>query len=726
MAGSAPYFAALAPPHNRQRWALGAAAGLALLLGVALLLLDPWLRRTLEKQVAEKTHGQYTLRIQTLKTSLWHRSLTVQQVALRHTGPVADTLPQLALTLARLDLRGVGLWALLRRQVVPIDSLGLDSVRLHFEAARRPVPGPERPLYQQLPLGLPGIRLQHLSVRHCRACVGPPAAPLARWQRADVLARDVLLAAPGAADTQRLAYAAGWQLQLQQAHARAGSHHFALNKLFFSTAAQRLTLDSLRVFPPAAGQGKPGALRVRLQLPRLQLAGFQAVALQHGRHFRADSVLLVRPGLTFWPPARQPPPLWKVLQPVLSRSDLAQLRIADGYLRVGGLRHNPQARAVNVCSTGLRVDSSASADFGRIAYARAWTAHTGRLTGTFDAPFYQASIEHLRANTDQKSLNLTGLHLKPAFSAAQMNRRKGYQVSQVTVRLPALAFEELNYPLLAHKSHLEIGHLTAPNPRMLVASDGRGLLSPHRSVLTPEAISRIGIELTVKKFTVRNGQVTARYRSPKSPVVGTFRVSQLTGTLHNFSNAPARVHVPLTVQATAVVQGRSRLRTRLQAALDDPQGRHRIWGSFGPAPFTILNSMTTPTRLVRFDKGQVQRIDFDMHVNQQQVDGTMHLSYNDLKLSLLAYKNGELKQPLLTKIGSGLANALVIRDQNPRPGSRFVVGQTRSRRDLRSSALSLWRQGLVSGLLHSVGLPQPLAQKFSQGTDKAALPGAEE
>ncbi len=119
-----------------------------MLVGVGALAiwlgLDPWLRRTLEKQVAEKTHGQYALTIGRLQTKLIARALHLRNVELRPT-PLfrADTLPRLHLRLARLDLSGVGLLALLRGQTVPLDSLALDSIRLEVaELARRPAPHP--------------------------------------------------------------------------------------------------------------------------------------------------------------------------------------------------------------------------------------------------------------------------------------------------------------------------------------------------------------------------------------------------------------------------------------------------------------------------------------------------------------------------------------------------------------------------------------------------------
>lgn len=133
--------------HWRWRWLSVAAVSVVLALAVVFFL-DPWLRRTLEKQVNEQTHGQYRLRVGALHTSLWHRSIRLRHLRLRPAALVADSLPRLRLDLAQLRIAGVGLWALLRKQVVPIDSVVLDSARLQVLAlAQRPTKNAARPLH---------------------------------------------------------------------------------------------------------------------------------------------------------------------------------------------------------------------------------------------------------------------------------------------------------------------------------------------------------------------------------------------------------------------------------------------------------------------------------------------------------------------------------------------------------------------------------------------------
>jgi hypothetical protein len=715
---------ATARPRHWGRWLL---FGLAALLLAALAWLkwglDPWLRGKLEAQVATQTHGQYTLAVASLRTRLLARSLYLGGLRLQPATPtLADTLPRLTARLASLDLSGVGLLALLRGRTVPIDSLTLDSLRLDVAAlARRPAPHPSPPLYQQRPL-----RLGYLALRHAGGTFGPATAPMGELADGQVSARDILFTPAGAADTQRLAFAASWRALLRGPVGRLGGHTVAAGLVDFSSARQQLGFDSLRITPPAAGQGKPGAVRVFFTMPRVRVAGLRAATWQHQHRLRADSARLSQPRLTFRPPAKAPPPLWQLLRPVFRRADVRQLAIEDGYLAVAGVREAPAVRHVFGVARSLRIDSiSERPNSKRVLYAQGWVGHTGQLTGTFLAPLYPTSIGHAFLNTDNQVLRFTTLALRPTLSPAQLNRRSGYQTTQLTVRIAEMRAQGFDFRQLSANSHLRIARVIVEQPYLLACSDGRGPINHKPSYLTPEAVRRVRAHLDVRQLDLRNGTIEARYRSARTPLVGTFSINRLNATLRNVSNDPSRMSLahPLTGTATGYLQNTCRAEVRLTTSLLDPRGRQHLRGSFGPAPFSILNSIMTPTRLITFKSGRAQRIDFDEYLDRQRISGTVRARYTGLQLNFLGYKEGEVQKTFFGRIKSGLVN-VVVRDQNPRPGGRFVVGDSETPRELEFSVFTAWRQGLIVGFLHSVGVPKKLASKYGQLGGGTPLPAA--
>ncbi len=875
-------------PWRRGGWWL--LSGAVLLLGLTLVaqrLLDPWLRRQLEQQVATQTHGQYHLQVDALRTSLWQRAIRLSGLRLRPAAAVADTLPRLRLDVAQLHITGIGLLALLRKGVVPVDSVVLDSARLEVLAlAQKPTRNASQPLHAQLPLRLEGLNIGYFGLLHTRASYQPggaAAAPAAQFRRADLSAQDLLISAAGAADSQRLGYATGWNLRLRHAQVQAAGHQLEIAGLTISTADQRLQLDSgrvrplgaaragqpcielllprlrlvglraaalqhqhrlradslliwqpqlvaslpaqssdkkaksapgylksfdlahlavqhgdvrvrgaaanpiihglevagtaihldsanapdarrvffakawemalsrsqatvaahalalgslrlstakgtfdlraVRIRPPGPGQGQPGGVRVDLTLPSLALVGLDMKALQQ-RHFKARRLVLDRPDLRFTPPAQPPPPLWKLLAKQLRRSELAEVRVHHANVCIGRWRHAPQVHDLTATGRAIRIDSAANADPRRIAYARAWQLHTGRLVAPFDPPYYRASSAHVHLDTDAHLLRFSDLRLRPRFSPVSMNLHKGYQAPAVTINIPRLSLAGMNFADLVNHGNFRLRRATVHNPVVIIASDGRGPLNPNRSRISPEEMLHLGVIVDVARLDLVNGNVYTTYRSPLTPLTGTMNINRFNGTFLNLSNDRRHQTAtrPLTGRATTYLQNQCRLDAQVSMYLLDPLGRHRIWGAFGPGPFAMLNSMTVPTKLVEFKRGDVQRIRFAMRADRQGTTGTMWTEYTGLQLKLLGYQDEKVRKTLLKNAISKAANVVVIRDQNPRKRGQLATGEMRSRREPRFSVFALWRQGVISGLFNNVGVPQKIAQKLSEAQDKAPLP----
>ncbi|GAB2792642.1 hypothetical protein HNQ93_003630 [Hymenobacter luteus] len=709
---SAP--AAPPAPSRRHwgRWLLLLVLGLALVVGVGLtFFLDPWLRRTLERQVTERSRGRYQLRVARLHTSLWRDNAELSGIRLRTvaTSPDSARLPPVRFALAQLRVSGIGLLALVRRREVPIDSIALDSLSLHLAAWPRG--GSKRPLHEQLPV--PGIRVGALAMRHARVAYGPEQQPAVQLGEATVVAQDIWLSAAGAADSARTGYAAAVAAQLRGAALRVPGHELKLVRAAFSSRRQRLQLDSVLVHPhQAISNTRTPAVRLSLALPRLVLAGLDAAGLSRNR-FRADTLRLQAPHLALTLPAQSPPTLVQMLQPYLRECRLNRLEVSEGQVRVAGLELAPAIADVQLSATKIQVlpRRALATD---VLYARAWQVSTGRATGTLDAPYYHVSWQQLRANSQTKLLQVAGALVVPTRSVEALARGKGHQAAYVTVRLPEIRFSGLDFAAAANRQQLRATLLRVRTPRVSTRSDGRFPINPSYSVATPEGLGRLPFGLAIERLRVEGATINMSYRSPRDPQPGIMSIDRLGVELRNLSNDPRRMSAatPLTGEATGWVQNRCRARLALRANLLDAQGRHTLTGEFGPTPLTILNAMLVPTRGLALRSGQVQRIRFQLQLDRTAARGTLWGEYSDLKLQLL---NQQEKPGLLHRLGTSVVNGIFLRDHNPRrPGQPVQPGRVLSAREPRFSVFSLWRQGLVSGMLNSAGVPTGLAKKLSE------------
>ncbi|RTQ47782.1 hypothetical protein EJV47_17835 [Hymenobacter gummosus] len=717
-----------APPARPRRrwlwWWLGTLALLLVLALVALQQLDPWLRRTLERQVAEKSGGRYELRIGSLRTDLGRRSITLRRLWLRPAGwPKArpdsakGPAPWALVTVDEIRAAGIGLGALLRGEVVSVDTLLVRTVRARvLRTPERPGAG-GKPLHEQLPRRIPGIRLAHLLVNDVRVVsAGRGRGERTQLRHGHLAAQDVLISRGAAQDSSRLSYAAAVEMKIDGLEAQVPGHHLSLGAARFSSRGRQLRLDSLRVMPIDDRQLPGGAARITLWLPRLVLAGLRPPLLSR-RILQADTLRLSAPTLRFAVPSQTPPPLHEALAPYLRRVLLGRLEVQRAQLRLTRLALDPRLSDISLSGRDIRVDAAAFRDPQRVLYARDWQGGSGIGEVTIDAPYYRVRWAALRLGTQARTLRITRGLISPVMSQGELSRRKGHQATHLTLRLPEVRVTGLDYWGLLHKA-VRAQTVAAPHMRLNIIGNAHYPLGNALAKVSPENVRRLPFRLDVRRLQVEDLAIRFKFTGELAKRPGYFAITRLTGAATNLTNDPRRMSAatPAVIRATAYLQDRCRFSAVARMSLLDPQGRHQVEGTFGSAPFAILNTITVPTRSARFERGQLHGIRVQLQVNRQRVTGRMWARYSDLKVDMLSTSGGGRdKQTFGTKVLSKAANVLIIRDDNPRRrGAELKDAPVRSDRDLRYSVFTIWMQGVVSGLLHSIGVPGKLAEELSE------------
>jgi hypothetical protein len=698
--------------YHWRRWLLGLLAVVALSVWALLTFwLDPWLQQQAEQRVYTASQGRYQLRIGQLRTQLWPLGAEVRAVRLRTlaAGAAPGRLPRLELALGRLQVRGVSWRALLRRAEVPVDSLLLDSLAVQLREL--PQSTTRQPLYARLPVA--GVRVGRLAVRHLLGHYGPANQPTAAAGPGTLLLHDVRLSAAGAADSGRIGYAARVSGQVRGLTVRLPAHTLWLRNLRLSSATRQLRLDSLLVHPrqPISNQ-RSRALRVSLTVPHLRLTGLDGPRLAR-QQFRADSLLVLGPRLALTLPAQKPPSLHETLQTYLRSCRLQTLVIRQGSVRVAGTELAPAVTGVELTGSDFRVLPRLGPPTD-IYYAQAWHLRTGQATATLNAPYYHLSWQKLRADTRAGALQLTQVLMLPTLSVVDLARRKGHQSAHVSARFPAVWVRGFDFAAAANRAELQAGEADLQGARLTTRSDGRFPANRRISVATPEVLGKVPFRFAVKRLRITQARITMLYRAPRSATPGILQITRFAATLRNLTNHPARMSAarPLIGEASGWLQNQGRARLTLRANLLDPAGRHTLRGTFFPTSLSILNPMTVPTIGLRFNSGEVQRIDFRMTLDRQAARGILWGRYTNLKLQRLNRQN---RPGVLHRLQTSVINGVFIRDNNPRrPGQALKPGQILSARERRFSVFTLWRQGLVSGMLHSSGVPKGLAKKLSE------------
>ena len=70
---------------------------------------------------------------------------------------------------------------------------------------------------------------------------------------------------------------------------------------------------------------------------------------------------------------------------------------------------------MDLTGRAIRIDSLAALEPRRIAYARGWQASSGLIAAPFDPPYYRASSQRARLDTDAQPFDLSEWPLRPSI-----------------------------------------------------------------------------------------------------------------------------------------------------------------------------------------------------------------------------------------------------------------------------------------------------------------------
>ncbi len=702
-------------PHRRWLWWLLGTLGVGLLIwGILYFGLDPWLKRRLEKAVGQQSDGRYALHVGALRTRLATGSVTLEGLRLRPTDqfrPGPDSLPKLTLDLRRFHLSGIDLLALWRKQPQRLDSLALSGLWMRIDSLPKTSFRSGRPLHERLPARVPGVQVAHLALREAQVRYMGRRRPRLAFRRLDLAGQNLRLDSTAAADTTRQFYAEAWRATLQRGELLFDHHRGRVKALDFDTQTGHVALDSLRIRPTRIGRRGPAYLTLRTG--HIGLTGLRANGLPQKR-FRADSLQIAGLYFDLTAPSTPPPPLHQVLAKVFRRLELTDMRLTDGFVRLRGVEHAPVIRQLRLHAENLLIDSATFLDPQRVLYARRWDGSTGAAQVPIEPPFYLIQYGGLAFDTRPGTLHVANLRLKPTMTLAAMARRKGHEVTQITLHVPTVRVSGADFTAFTREFDLMAQEIHLRTPRVFINGDSRYPISPQESIVTPEAVRKIPFRVDFRRVIVADCRIDFRFIGTTSPRYGVGRVTHLNGRLTNISNDPRRMTAatPLVAHATAVFQDQCRAEATAWMNLLDPLGRHQVKGTFGAAPVQILNPILEPSALTTLKTGTVQRIDLTMTADRTAIHGELRGVYQNLHIRLL---NKKVEQTLLTKIKSKAANKLIIPDDNPdKPGQPLRVGRIESKRERRYSVFALWKQGLVSGALNAIGLSEEKAQKMSE------------
>ena len=165
----------------------------------------------------------------------------------------------------------------------------------------------------------------------------------------------------------------------------------------------------------------------------------------------------------------------------------------------------------------------------------------------------------------------------------------------------------------------------------------------------------------------------------------------------------ARKIPDFNLNGTATIMDSCKIMTNMNFQMNDPENLFTVNGSLSPFNMRILNPVLEPLASVSIRSGKVDRFNFTFSADKTSAIGHLFFGYDDLKISVLETKNGNIKE---AKFASFLANSILLRSKNPRGNEILLPEKINIQRDQKHSVLNYLWKSVFSGVRNTLGIKE--------------------
>jgi hypothetical protein len=324
---------------------------------------------------------------------------------------------------------------------------------------------------------------------------------------------------------------------------------------------------------------------------------------------------------------------------------------------------------------------------------------------------YAFEVDEVRSSLRDQSLIIDSLRLVPMFKVDDFVARLQYADDRFDIKIPHIIAQGINLRELFNNQAFIIGRALVESPVVEIYRDNRVEQDPDRRPVTLQnMLGTLDMYVQIDTIGLANGKLTYSEISPDGVEPGTLIMEDMIFGLTNITNDTAliRQNNIATLHGATRFMGESKLRVRMLLDLDHPEDRYSYSGILESMDFSAFNNLSENLGGVRFESGQINKVEFDVQATEHLAVGMMRFFYNDLEIQLVNTDDPE-NPGALRRAGSWAINNLAVKSDNPEE-NHFRDGDIEVERNYQKSVFNHMSSAMIDGLTSS--LMPPLVEKI--------------
>lgn len=353
----------------------------------------------------------------------------------------------------------------------------------------------------------------------------------------------------------------------------------------------------------------------------------------------------------------------------------------------------------------IQLDRASELNESLIAKAREIEISNDEINITNKEKFYNYQIQGLQLNTLARRITIRSLKVIPLLNESDFAKKMKFQSDRFDIKLKNIEFNKVDIGRLL-KGEVRIDNIVLNNnsinvfrdlsyPIDSMAKSGPQNSYPHQQFCSLE------IPVNINKLVVRQAYIEYKEKNSMSQSSGRVRFSNSNITINNINNSPAKENEKIIASFASTFLDKIPVTGSFTFYKANYQKGKFMVDVAIPKSFeaSTLSQLTQPMALANIDKGTVYSFKANFTADTSISKGSLAITYDDLKISMLKKKGSEYKKKDLL---SFLANIIVKNKNKKGEGMRTANIELKS--DKYRSFFNLIWKSIFTGLRKTITL----------------------
>jgi len=368
-----------------------------------------------------------------------------------------------------------------------------------------------------------------------------------------------------------------------------------------------------------------------------------------------------------------------------------------------------ELNGIRIRMKDILIDSTTEYDASRFMFAKTAEIEMRDYELRTSDSLYKFKSDVLNINAASKSVTMRNISFDPRRSKQEFYSGRTTRKEMFHFKVPMIRFNNVSWWTLLNKETMVADEVEIPEGELRIYLD-KSLPKPvvPNGSFPQQLLMKLPFPINIKRLNVSDLDLAYEEYNPIAGRSDVVRFSNLNATASGFTNISSETRRKGSIRIDASCRFLDAVPLKLGMVLDlknTQAGNFNAMLDAGSLDGSLANTISETLGLVRIKKGHMNKAHITVMGNHLSSTTRSEFLYNDLHLTPLKPETGDDGRYKKKRMISLIANALIIKNNNPSPGESPRLPIVHMKRASTSGFFNYLWFSILTGILETIGIP---------------------